>query len=237
MTLELAVFGYYYDNFTPNYNTLLNCCGVYHHVVFRELLLDIFEPLYTSYTVDKNTGVIQQKKTWTTNQFNATGCLALLLFWFQTRGSAARAVALVFGLTASPMYRWLKFGRKLLLFALQNHPAAKYPVLAPHRVWGACDGLKVHLQQSGNWMKQNQYYNGWTCGTYVNSVFIFAPDSKIWACILNATGCWHDSTQADYGLYEKMELLSEWEMQQIQGGFPQMKDSMLLEERGDRRLF
>eukprot|EP00536_Pseudo-nitzschia_multiseries_P006692 jgi/Psemu1/15856/gm1.15856_g len=85
--------------------------------------------------------------------------------------------------------------------------SAKYPVLAPHRVWGACDGLKLYLQQSGNWMKQNQYYNGWTCGTYVNSVLIFAPDGRIRACILNASDCWHDSTQADYGLYEKMELM------------------------------
>eukprot|EP00536_Pseudo-nitzschia_multiseries_P019480 jgi/Psemu1/232548/e_gw1.5085.1.1 len=133
-------------------------------------------------------------------------------------------------------------------------------------------------------MKQNPYYNGWTCGTYVNSVFIFAPDGRIRGCILNAPGCWHDSTQADYGLYKKMELmydkflaklivdsafklsrkpyllrssqgdpfnaadltvnraatsvrqLSEWGMQQIQGGFPRMKDSMLLEEAGDRKM-
>eukprot|EP00536_Pseudo-nitzschia_multiseries_P015381 jgi/Psemu1/42353/gm1.42353_g len=183
------------------------------------------------------------------------------------------------------MYRWLKFGQKLLLSALQHHPAAKfclpneeeiqqyadaiaakYSMLAPHRVWGACDGLKLHIQQSGNWMKQNQYYNGWTCGTYVNSVFIFAHDGRIWGCILNAPGCWHDSTQANYGLYEKMELMYDkylaklivdsvfklsrkpylmWSSQHdpfnaadliIQGGFPRMKDSILLEETGDRKI-
>eukprot|EP00536_Pseudo-nitzschia_multiseries_P014765 jgi/Psemu1/40094/gm1.40094_g len=100
------------------------------------------------------------------------------------------------------MYRWLKCGHKLLLSALQDHPAAKvclpneeetqqyinaiaarYPALGPHRVWGACDGLKLHIQQSGNWTKQNQYYNDWTCATYVNST--------------------------DYGLYEKMERTYE----------------------------
>eukprot|EP00536_Pseudo-nitzschia_multiseries_P018626 jgi/Psemu1/56517/gm1.56517_g len=133
------------------------------------------------------------------------------------------------------MYRWLKFGRKLLRFALQeqHRPAAKvclpneeetqqyfnaaisvkYPaVLAPPRVWGACNSLKLHLQQPGNWTKQNQYYNGycWTCGTYVNSVSIFAPDGRIRPCILNAPGCWQDTgAQADYGFYyyEKMELM------------------------------
>eukprot|EP00536_Pseudo-nitzschia_multiseries_P016166 jgi/Psemu1/45146/gm1.45146_g len=187
-----------------NNQALLNCCGV-DHVVFRELI-DLFEPFYNQYMYDEKTGLIRKFKHDYSRcrEFDATGCLALILFWFQTRGSAARAVAIAFGLTASPMYRWLKFGQKLLLCALQDHPtanvclpneeetqqyidaiAAKYPVLGPHRVWGACDGLKLHIQQSGDWIKQNQYYNGWTCATY------------------------YDSTQADYGLYEKMEFMYE----------------------------
>eukprot|EP00536_Pseudo-nitzschia_multiseries_P010837 jgi/Psemu1/27214/gm1.27214_g len=72
-------------------------------------------------------------------------------------------VVVAFGLTASPMYRWLKFGRKLLLFCLPTNEeeetqqyyyidvtiAAKYPppALGPHRVWAACNGLKLHIQQ------------------------------------------------------------------------------------------
>eukprot|EP00536_Pseudo-nitzschia_multiseries_P005992 jgi/Psemu1/192120/e_gw1.123.37.1 len=168
----------------------------------------------------------------------------------------------------------------------------------------------MHLQQSGDWTKQNPYYNGWTSATYINSVFLFCPDGRIRACVLNCPGSWHDSTQADYGLYEKkMKLMyklymvqvlvadsafklstndyllrssqydplrtapveiaegtpteeaaamkqravckanavnrdatssvrqmSEWGMRQIQGGFPQLKDNMLLEETGDRRI-
>eukprot|EP00536_Pseudo-nitzschia_multiseries_P006357 jgi/Psemu1/65555/estExt_Genemark1.C_1340006 len=340
MALELALLGYYYDNYlAPNYNNpllgkedkerrdcrtpriaikrysqsafmylyqsgnnqaLLNCCGV-NHKVFRELL-DLFKPFYNQYTIDKNTGSIRKFKQVKhvfvqRREFDATG------------GSAARAVAIAFGLTASPMYRWLKFGHKLLLCALQDHPAAKvclpnkeetqqyvdaiaakYRALGSHRVWAACDGLKLHIQQSGDWTKQNPYYNGWT----------------IRACVLNCPGSWHDSTQADYGLYEKMQLMyqlymvkvvvdsafmlstndylvrssqydpltapveipegtpneeatamkqctvcnaitvnrdatsvrqmSEWGMRQIQGGFPRLKDNMLLEETGDRRI-
>eukprot|EP00536_Pseudo-nitzschia_multiseries_P003891 jgi/Psemu1/8794/gm1.8794_g len=266
-----------------NDQALLNCCGV-DHVVFRELL-DLFEPVYNSYTVDKNTGSIRNLKKGKHDvvrrrEFDATG--------------SARAVAIAFGITASPMYRWLKFGQKLLLSALQDHPSAKvclpneeeiqqyidaiatkYPTLRPRRVWAACDGLKLHIQQ-------------------------------IRACVLNCLGSWHNSTQAEYGLYEKMEhmyelykaksvvdsafkistnkyllrssqydpvtapveipegtpteearemkrravrkaiavnrdatsvrQMSEWGMRQIQGGFPRLKDNMLLEETGDRRI-
>eukprot|EP00536_Pseudo-nitzschia_multiseries_P006182 jgi/Psemu1/14652/gm1.14652_g len=39
------------------------------------------------------------------------------------------SVALAFGSTVSPVYRWLKFGHKLLLFALQEHPAAKMELM------------------------------------------------------------------------------------------------------------
>ncbi len=65
------------------------------------------------------------------------------------------------------MYKWLKFGRRILLFVLQNHPlakihppsgvelqnyvdaiAAKYPVLGEEKVCGAADGMKLQLQKS-----------------------------------------------------------------------------------------
>eukprot|EP00536_Pseudo-nitzschia_multiseries_P009850 jgi/Psemu1/67168/estExt_Genemark1.C_2860047 len=269
-----------------NDQALLNCCGV--DDVLKEY---------------KKQNYVQHR------EFDATECLALILFWSHTRGSAARAVAIAFGLTASPMYRWLKFVCLPNEQEIQQYIdaiAAKYPTLCPHRVWAACDGLKLHLQQSGNWTKQNQYYNGWMSGTYVNSVFLFCPDGRIQACVLICPGSWHDSTQAEYGLYEKMERMyelykaksvvdltfrlstndcllrssqydpvtapieipegtpteearamkrravhkaiavnrdatsvrqmSEWGMRQIQGGFPRLKDNMLVEEMGDRRI-
>ncbi len=151
-------------------------------------------------------------------------CLGRVLYWFRTRGSVARATAMAFGLTSTPMYKWLKFGRHILLFVLQNHPLAsirptseeelqkyvdmiaqKYPIL--HNVWGACDGLKVPLQGSAYWAIQNRYYNGWAKGTYVNSVFVFSPDGRIRIATINAPGTFHDSTMTNYGVYEKMEDL------------------------------
>eukprot|EP00536_Pseudo-nitzschia_multiseries_P013526 jgi/Psemu1/35450/gm1.35450_g len=97
--------------------------------------------------------------------------------------------------------------------ALQNRPKAK--VAAPTEellneyisaiVWGAADRLKLRIQQSGDWLEQNQFYKGWASDTFVNSVFVFAPDGKICIATFNCPGNWHDSTISDYGIYEKME--------------------------------
>ena len=210
---------------------LLNCCGV-DHKVFRSLLA-IFEPSFHYYMVDEETGRIR-KRTFTrhglpkgrTRHVTPTCCLGLVLFWYRTRGSVARATAMAFGLTSTPLYKWLKFGRRILLGMLHKHPLAKvslpspeelqsyivaignkYQVLQRERVWGAADGLKLRLQQSTDWAIQNKYYNGWTGGTYVNSVFVFAPDGRIQIATINAPGTFHDSTMADYGIYEKMGRL------------------------------
>jgi len=120
------------------------------------------------------------------------------------------------------MYNWLKFGRRVLLACLLKHDAArvtaptadeieaykeaitrKYPRM--RNVWGACDGLKLQIEESGNWFIQNQFYNGWTHGHYVNCIFVFAADGRIRICVINTPGTWHDSTQADHGVYDKMK--------------------------------
>ena len=96
---------------------------------------------------------------------------------------------MAFGLTSSPMYKWLKYSRCVLLYVLQHHPFARislpteeevnlyilaigkiYKALANERVWAAADGLKTPLQKSVDWAIQNRYYNGWQGSTYVNSV-------------------------------------------------------------------
>ena len=129
---------------------------------------------------------------------------------------------MMFGQTSTPMYKWLKFGRKVLLHILCRDPDAivrlptsdevifyqsaivnKSPNVAEVRA--AADGLKLFIQAVGKSNEQNKYYNGYTHGHYINSVFVFAPDGKIRVCILNAPGTFHDSTMADYGIYEGME--------------------------------
>ena len=225
---RIALKSFHYSAFVQLYHSgndqsLLNCCGV-DHKIFRELLA-LFEPVYDRFTVDKWTGEIRLRKPQgRPRELDAIGALGLVLFWYRTRGSCARAIAFPFGLTATPMYQWLKFGRRVLLSVLQNvdvakcQPptneevdryveaiSAKYPVLAPFRVWGAVDGLKLRLQQSSNWALQNMYYNAWTEGCYVSSVLVFAPDGRIRFCVINVPGSYHDSNIADHGLYDKME--------------------------------
>ena len=210
---------------------LLNCCGV-DHPTFNELLL-AFEPVFNCHTFDQVTGrirtIVITKKGFIKGrkrEMDAVGCLGLVMYWFRTRGSLARCGSLAFGSTSTPMYRWLKFSRRVLLFVLLHHPLAKisdpssseireyytaigtkYSYLMDHRVWGACDGLKLLIQKPSNHLLQSRFYNGWTSDCYVNSVFVFAPDGRIRIATINAPGSWHDSTLADYGVYDKMEDL------------------------------
>ena len=200
------------------------------HKVFAQLL-DLFAPVFNAHMLDDRSGRIRKvalskhgKLLGRKRDIDAVGCLGLVLYWYRTRGSVARSTCMAFGLTSTPIYKWLKFSRRMLLFVLQHHPLAKitapsseevdsyakaigdkYPILSPHRVWAAADGLKLLLERSTNWLIQNKFYNGWTADTYVNSVFVFAPDGRIRMCTLNAPGCWHDSLMAEYGVYTKME--------------------------------
>ena len=139
--------------------------------------------------------------------------------WFRTRASCARGLALAFGQTSTPLYKWLKFGRRVLLHVLSRHDAAKvrsptaaevksfkeavvdkYP--ACHNVWGAADGLKLLIEAlCSSYSKQLRYYNGWKAGHFVNCAFVFSVDGKILLCVLNAPGCFHDSHMAYYRLY------------------------------------
>ena len=103
---------FYYLFGCGNDQALLNCCAC-DHKVFRSLLA-LFKPVFDTHTFDDKTGRIK-KMTTTKNgkpkgrkrEIDAIGCLGLVLFWYRTRGSCTRAIALAFGLTATPMYKWL----------------------------------------------------------------------------------------------------------------------------------
>ncbi len=74
-------------------------------------------------------------------------------------------------------------------------------------IWCTMDGLKLMLEQSGNALIQEQFYNGWTHDHYVTSVMCFCPDRTIPIVFCNIPGAIHDSQVADYGdIYDKLEL-------------------------------
>ena len=214
-------FKYMYDS--GNNQSLLHACAC-DHQTFHELV-HLFGPVYDWHTVDKTTGDVREKsRGGPRRHLDPIEALGLILFWFRTRGACTRNIAMVVGLTATPMYKWLKFSRRILLFVLQNNCkakvcnptpeeivqyqnaiAAKYPRVAG--VWAAMDGLKLPLEQCSNYFIQNIYYNGWCKDTYISNVFLFAPDGKIRMCVINCPGSWHDSTLAQYGLYKRMEKI------------------------------
>ena len=206
--------------------SLLDCCGV-DHKASRELL-GLFEPCFNLYTVDRVTGKIRMRKLskggkplGRNKDIDAIGCLGLVLVWYRTRGSCARSLVLGFGLTPTQLYKWLKSSRRCLLYVLQHHPAAKItlpsraglqsfvdaiygqqPLLGP--VWAVVDGLKLYLGQSSSGPIQNQYYNGWQHGTFINSVSLPTPDGGIRCAVTNCPGAWHDSPIANYGIYQEI---------------------------------
>jgi hypothetical protein len=130
---------------------------------------------------------------------------------------------MIFGMTATPLSMYLRFGRRILIKVLQNHPYARIQIPTDEQigfykrriqerhpalqdVWCTMDGLKLKLQQSGNQVIQNNYYNGWTHDHYVSNVFVFCPDGTIPICYYNVPGSLHDSNIATIGkIYDKLE--------------------------------
>ena len=205
---------------------LLNATG--HDFNSFDNLLRLFAPFYHLYTFDDEIGRIRKKiledgkPKGRPRDLSACGCLGLVLMWYRTKGSCARALSMMFGQTSTPMYKWLKFGRKVLLHVLSRHDAAKVklPTAAESEgfkaavaekypycpdVWGAGDGLKLFIDAPTSYSKQLRYYNGWKCSHYISCVFVFSVDGKIRVAILNAPGNFHDSTIADYGFYTNLE--------------------------------
>ena len=77
-------------------------------------------------------------------------------------------------------------------------------------VWCIMNGLKLTLEQSGDALIQERFYNGWTHDHYVSSVLCFCPDGTIPIAYINIPGSVHDSQFADYGnIYEKLQTVYE----------------------------
>ena len=122
---------------------------------------------------------------------------------------------------------YFKFGRRVLILLFKNHPdlavcipsiekikdfqaaiASRHPSL--DSVWCTMDGLKLYLEQAGDSVIQNQFYNGWTHDHYVSAVFVFCPDGTIPIGTWNVPGSFHDSTIAEWGnIYKKLRDVYE----------------------------
>jgi hypothetical protein len=130
---------------------------------------------------------------------------------------------LVFGLTYTNLNVYLQFGIRLIVEIFWSDPLARVSLPSVDEIalymsafserhpllidcWARMDGLKLHLQASGNLDIQERYYNWWTHNHYVNSVFCFYPDGTIPIAFFNVPGSVHDSQVAEIGkIYQKLE--------------------------------
>jgi hypothetical protein len=192
-----------------------------------ENLHRLFEPYYKIYSPYNRDDCTIRKvipKKGRKRLLDSRAALALALVWTRTRG-ANFILQMLFGITNSPLSLWLRFSRRIITKVLLRQQQAKvvlptkaeideysatiqsqYPLLKG--VWGAMDGLKIHIECSAQEDKQNMFYNGWQHDHYVTNIFCFAPDGKIRASFINAPGCLHDSMLATWAnLYTKFDAL------------------------------
>jgi len=148
-------------------------------------------------------------------------CLGLKLAWTRTRGSMM-VLQLIFGITMSPLAKYLQFARRIIIKILKKDELAKislpsFEKLQEYRdtiarrhpalqnVWGTMDGIKVRIEEAPDGIVQSCFYNGWKSDHFVTAVLCFVPDGTIPACFYNVPGCTHDSTVADWGsIYDKL---------------------------------
>jgi hypothetical protein len=134
---------------------------------------------------------------------------------------------LIFGLTLSPVAKYLQFARRILVKVLKATPLAQiclptqekleeyrsaiescHPVLS--NVWSTMDGLKVRIEAAQDEIVQSRFYNGWKSDHFVTGVLCFVPDGTIAIAFYNVPGCCHDSTVADWGdIYTKLERVHD----------------------------
>ena len=194
-------------------------------------LCEMFAPIFDSYTpfVPSGTSCFEWRKLENRGRerkIRPEDCLGLVLAWTRTRGSLM-ALQLIFGMTYSNLDDYLLFGKRILVMVLGDDQRArvqipssekieeyKLMVRGRHRfltnVWCIMNGLKLTLEQSGDALIQERFYNGWTHDHYVSSVLCFCPDGTIPIAYINIPGSVHDSQIADYGnIYEKLQSVYE----------------------------
>ena len=137
------------------------------------------------------------------------------------------SLQIIFGMTYSNLDDYLLFAKRIIVMVLRKHDKASVRIPTPEKVdeykqlvrnkhefltdmWCTMDGLKLTLEQSGDALIQERFYNGWTHDHYVSSVLCFCPDGTIPIAFINCPGSLHDSQIADYGnIYDKLQYVYE----------------------------
>ena len=191
-------------------------------------ILDKFAPMFLGHTPFDKSGFIVEFEyiRGRKREVEPADCLGLVLVWTRTRGPL-NVLQLVFGLTYTNLSVYLRFGFRLIVETFHDDPLARVSIPSAEAIneymaafgarhsllddcWATMDGLKLYLQQSGNFVIQERFYNGWTHDHYVTSVFCFCPDGTIPIAFFNVPGSVHDSQVAELGgIYNKLEAVFE----------------------------
>ena len=193
-----------------------------------ESLLEFFAPLFKQLTPHVPSGCniqrVRRMRKGRKRLISPILCLGLILVYTRTQG-AMKSLQMLFGLTASKLSLWLRYGRRILLYVLNRIPESKitmptvqeahylsqfiqrkYPSLSG--AWGVMDGLKIPVQEPWDDIEQSYYYNSWVHGHFISNLFVFSPDGYIRAAYINCPGSYHDSAMAHRGsVYDKIHNL------------------------------
>ena len=169
-------------------------------------ILDKFAPIFSGHTPFDKSGFIVEFEyiSGRKREVQPADCLGLVLVWTRTRGPL-NVLQLVFGLTYTNLSVYLRFGFRLIVETFHDDPLARVSIPSTETIneykaafgarhsllddcWATMDGLKLYLQQSGNFEIQERFYNGWTHDHYVTSVFCFCPDGTIPIAFFNVPG-------------------------------------------------
>ena len=61
-------------------------------------------------------------------------------------------------------------------------------------VIGFMDGCTLLMECTSNDVVQNASYSGYKCDTFINNMFAYGPDGKVFMCAINCPGSWHDGS-------------------------------------------
>jgi hypothetical protein len=171
----------------------------FDHESFNSLLL-LFTPYFEQFSPYSDKGGIirirQERER--KRMLSPLICLRLVLAWIRSRGNLF-LLQLNFGLSHSCLTLWLRFGMRIIVNVLRQHPlarvkmllqeevlafqqatTAKYPSLP--EVWDTLNGLNLNIQSTKDDKVQSIFYNGCTRGHYASNVFIFGMDGTIRIC-------------------------------------------------------
>lgn len=70
--------------------------------------------------------------------------------------------------------------------------------ILPGAFYAVADGLKLLLEQCGDAVIQEMFYNHRTHDQYIRTVFLIAPSGAVIACVVNVPGNMHDSETAEF---------------------------------------